>query len=514
MGEWESGGVGDKSGRKLLYISILIGAFLRFYRLGYQSIWGDEAMTLQKYASGETLSQVVSAIWRNAFHPPLYFIIVHYWYMLGHSEFIMRFPSAVFGIASIPVMYLLVRRIFGPTAAGLSALVLALSPFHIWYSQEARMYTLQVLLMLCSMLFFVRAWQTRRPLDFALYVVITSLGLYTHIGTIFLVISQGVFVFCAIIKDWRRNIAWIGVQAMVLMAFMPWILQFLAVRSTHSGVTAIGFERDASPLHLGYGLYTFALGYSFGPSVSALHTLSPEDVIRQYLPAIILPMLVFGALAVLGLVHGYRMNRMGFWLVLSHLSVPMVLAGAASMMPGVPLNPRYLTAAVVPFWIALALGVEVCLRGRFLRLIPAAAFLSILLSLYNNYFEPVYAKQDVRSAAAFINERARAGDVIVISSVELGGPFIYYYKRHDVPYVGYPPGVGFVEQEKLARDMGGILKGRKRAWLVLGRTWSSDPHGIIPSEFRTRYKLVEHKTYPGIDVRCFLLNSTDRQGHN
>ncbi|MCX6375762.1 MAG: glycosyltransferase family 39 protein, partial [Armatimonadetes bacterium] len=182
------------SDQHLLYFSILLGAFLRFFRLGSQSIWGDEALTLQAYTVGNSLAQVLSNIWHKAFHPPLYFVIAHYWYQLGQSEFMLRFPSAVFGVAAIPMMYLITRRFFRVGAPGISALIVALSPFTVWYSQEARMYSLQVLLAMGSTLFFLRAWKTRKPADYTLYGLLTLMGLYTHIGTLLLVAAQGVFV--------------------------------------------------------------------------------------------------------------------------------------------------------------------------------------------------------------------------------------------------------------------------------------------------------------------------------
>lgn len=491
------------SDRLLLYFSLLVGAFLRFFRLGHQSIWGDEALTLQRYTVGSGIGELLSNIWHQGFHPPLFFVIAHYWYLLGDSEFMLRFPSAVFGVAAIPVMYLMTRRLFGPVTAGISALVLALSPFHIWYSQEARMYSLQVFLALGSMLFFLRAWESRRLVDFALYGIVTVLALFTHVGTLLLVAAQGLFVLLAVVRDRRRLAIWVGAQVLILLAFAPWIVQFVAARRAAMDIGGIGFAREVSLLQMGYGLYAFSVGFSLGPPVSTLHYLSPEQAVRLYFPWISLPALVFGTLVIAGLARAFKVDRKGFSFVLGHILVPLALAAAAAVICGVPLNPRYFAIAVVPYCMAAALGMQVCAAGRVLRLVPMAAVILMAFSLYNHYFTPAYAKQDVRSAVALINERAKPGDVIIISSVELGGPFIYYYERRDVPYVGYPPGDRLVDEGELRRDLGGILRRRKRAWLVLGRTWSSDPRGLMPATFRARYRLIEHRQYPGVTVSCF-----------
>ena len=495
----------------LLSIALLLGGFLRFYRLGYQSIWGDEALTLQVYTVGSNFSQLLSNIWHRGFHPPLYFIIAHYWYLLGTSELMLRLPSAVFGIAAIPVMYLVARRLFGNTAAGISALVIALSPFHIWYSQEARMYSLQVLLILASTLFFLRAWESWTPLpreggagggvfNYALYALTTILALYTQIGSVFLLAAQAAFVLGA--GNWRRIASWLVVQGIVILAFVPWILRFMAHRSV-GNIGNIGFERDSGPLQLAYGLYTFSVGYSLGPSVAALHYLSPGGAVRQYLPLLAISAAVFGLLLILGLVNAYRTSRFGFWFVLSQSGVPLILILAASLIPGVGLTPRYLTVAIVPYYIIVALGVKSAYGAK--ALIPATAVILIGLSFHNHYFQPEYAKQDVRSAVAMVNREAVPGDVVIISSVELGGPFIYYYKRRDVPYFGYPPGRGLVNPQSLDRDLDRLVAGRKRVWLVLGRTWSSDPRGLILRHFECQSKLIRARSFPGISVKCFQL---------
>lgn len=499
--------------RMLLYAAVLVGAFLRLYRLGYQSIWGDESLTVQVYSAGRNFHELWSHIWARAFHPPLYFVLVHYWYLLGKSEFMLRFPSALFGIAAIPVVYLIARRLFGSRVGVISAFVVALSPFHIWYSQEARMYTLQVLLASASILFFVRAWDARFGRDIAAYGVTTALGLFTQISSGLLLASQGLLVLGASTRNWRKSAVWLGVQAVVLLAFMPWALHFLSARKHLGSEGSIGFQRETSPLHLAYALYTLNVGYSLGPSVSALHYLSPRTALGHHLPVIALTALVFGLLAVLGLVRAYRMNRFGFWVLITGLVVPVGLVGAASMVPGLPLNPRYVTVAVIPYWIILALGVELIARIRAGWLVPAGAVALIGVALFNHYYLPAYSKQDMRSATAVVNRLARPGDVVVISSIEEGGPFIYYFDRQGIPYVGYPPTPGLINQRRLPSDMRKILNHHKRVWLVLGRTWSSDPQGLLPRAFGSRYDLILDRRYQGTSVKCYVLSRSPDAWH-
>lgn len=490
---------------RVLYFATAVGAAVRLFRLGSQSIWGDEALTLLYYTVGNSLSEVWQNIWKTAAHPPLYFLLAHYWYKLGDSEFMLRFPSMVFGVAAIPVMYALANRLFGRGVAGMAALIVALSPIHVWYSQEARMYSLQILLGLASTLFFVRAWQERRARDVILYVLFSAMGLFTHLATAFLLAAQGLFAIGASVRDRKKLAAWIGVQAVIVLAFTPWLLNSIRTHNPANATFNIGYQRAPSVLEIAYGFYAFSVGFSLGPSVAELHQSSALRATAEHWPAISLAALVFGALAILGLVHAGKTSRWAFWLLLAHLAVPTGLAAALSLLPGIPLNPRYMLVALIPYWIVLALGAQTCMRARVLRAVPAVALLLVGLSLHNHYFEAAYAKQDMRSAVALLNERAKPGDVIIISSVEVGGPFISYFKRHDVPYLGYPPRAGFVDPADLSPDMDGILRHKKRAWLILGRLWSSDPRGLIRDHFDSRLQLLESHRYPGVTVLCYSL---------
>ncbi|MHB9126479.1 MAG: glycosyltransferase family 39 protein, partial [Armatimonadota bacterium] len=358
--------------RRSLYISIIVATALRLYRLGAQSIWGDESLTLLRYTGEPTFAAMWEKIWKMAFHPPLYFLTVYYWFRLGDSEWMLRFPSVVYGVASVPVMYALANRLFGRRTAAICAGVLAVSPIHIWYSQEARMYSLQLLLGLASTLFFVRIWQERRPIDGALWVLFTVLGLFAHIGTAFLLAAQGIFALLAAAKNRKRFAAWLSAQMLVALAFSPWLVRLWEART---GGISIGYERQQGVLDLLYSFFTFSLGFSAGPSVAELHYLSPREAILPNLPLILLSGLVFGALVVRGLALA-RKRAFSFGLITALLLVPVGLAVLASLVPGIPLNPRYILVSVIPYWIVIALGIEASRQGVW-RVLPIAAGCSL-----------------------------------------------------------------------------------------------------------------------------------------
>ena len=496
-----------KSGYGLLYAAILIALATRVFHLGYQSIWGDESLTLFRYAKGSNLIDFFRQNWELGSHPPLFFLVVYYWYKLGHSEFMLRFPSMVFGVASIPVAYALVNRLFGKQTAGIAALIFALSPIHIWYSQEARMYTLQMLLCLASTFYFVKALHENRAKDYGLYVLFTVMAFFAQISTMMLVVAQGSFVIIYTSRDRIKMIAWLWVLAQVLLVCTPWITNSKGLHHMKGVESGFGFARQPSILDAGYVFYTFSVGYSLGPSVAELHQSSASRIFTENWDAILLPLFIFGLLAILGLMEARRTNDFGFRLLLAIMVIPVALSLALAVFKGIPIYPRYLFASAIPYWVAISLGIQRCFRARALRGIPIFAAMVMAFSLYNYYWQPDYAKQDLRSATMLVNKAARPGDVVVISSIEIGGPFIYYFKRHDVPYIGYPSKPGMIDPNALPHDMESVLRHKKRAWLVLGKTWSSDPKGLIPDFFDHRYHPLMHRHYAGITILNYDLTS-------
>ena len=136
--------------------------------------------------------------WQNAFnafatrpeHPPLFFVLERFWTsIIGDSIIALRSLPVVFGIVSIPIVYWFCLELFGVSRMALVAVALmAVSPFHVFYSQYARAYSLWILLTLCSSIATVRFLKKDSKLNFSFLLLTTILSLYTHIlsGTVLL----------------------------------------------------------------------------------------------------------------------------------------------------------------------------------------------------------------------------------------------------------------------------------------------------------------------------------------
>ncbi len=141
----------------MIYIVLILGLFLRLVSLN-QSLWLDEATTA--LSSQMSLPEFFSSFMRADFHPPLYYLVIHYWsIMFGISEISLRIPSVIFGILNIYVVYLIAKENFTSNKINwpiIPALFLATSGLHIYYSQEARMYSMAAFLVSYIVLLFLR----------------------------------------------------------------------------------------------------------------------------------------------------------------------------------------------------------------------------------------------------------------------------------------------------------------------------------------------------------------------
>jgi len=117
----------------------VLGGVLRFHEIGSKGLWLDEAFSV--WLGWQPVEEILDWVVRIDQHPPLYYLVLHFWIAMGDSAAAVRGLSALCGTLTIPVVYLLGRRLSDDTLGLLAALILTVSPFHVRFAQEARMYT-------------------------------------------------------------------------------------------------------------------------------------------------------------------------------------------------------------------------------------------------------------------------------------------------------------------------------------------------------------------------------------
>src|SRR3989339_991742 len=143
----------------ILLSIISLGLGLRLFILASRgSLWFDEAFSA--HFAALDVGQMLHYL-RFENNPPLYFILLHFWIKLfGNSELALRLPSIIFGVASIPMIYILGKRLHSSTAGLFASFLLAISSFQVFYSVETRMYSLYLFLTLLATWLF---WRNQEP---------------------------------------------------------------------------------------------------------------------------------------------------------------------------------------------------------------------------------------------------------------------------------------------------------------------------------------------------------------
>jgi len=239
----------------VLFASIvLLALFLRLHTAFSRPAWDDEMWTLRNVFVGDMRSVIRISL--EDYWPPLHYLILNLVARVADTGLVMlRLPSIAFGVATVAVMPLLGRGLFGRWGIGLiGALFLSLMTSHILYSQEGRVYSLQILLAVLSAHFFYRSfWAGRVSLAF---VVSTSLLTYSHsFSTFFFLASEWTYVLLATLLWRRRDLLKAAVfsQAIVMALLLPLVIGFLHVRFTRGLVVPTDWSHGASEI----GLFQF-----------------------------------------------------------------------------------------------------------------------------------------------------------------------------------------------------------------------------------------------------------------
>jgi 4-amino-4-deoxy-L-arabinose transferase-like glycosyltransferase len=190
-------------GRELAALAgiTVLAAVLRFATLDVQSFWFDEAATVG--VLDRSFGGMLEAVPRGESTPPLYYVIAWLWSRpFGLGEVGLRSLSALLGTVTVPVAFLAARELAGARVALWVAALAAVSPFLVWYSQEARSYALLVLLGGLAVWLFARLLRAPRARDAALWALVAALALATHYFALFLVAPQALWLLLAAPRRW------------------------------------------------------------------------------------------------------------------------------------------------------------------------------------------------------------------------------------------------------------------------------------------------------------------------
>jgi len=461
----------------------LLAAALRAFHLGTQSLWIDELFTWMAADIGRPL---VASMMLENIHGPLYGLAVHLsGGLLGHSEWALRLPAMLCGVATVPALAWLALRWLDREAAVWAAWLAAASPFLVWYSQESRCY-MMLILWACVASAFLVGPPRRGVGRLTGYLLTAAAGLLTSFS---LALLAPLHLRWWLVGDGagdgptvrRRLGGAVVVAAVLLLLLAPWAgrvwrtWDWQRLRPGHRATSQEEPLRRATTFHaaaIPFALHAQAVGYSLGPPLRELRGEQAVPAVRRHLPELAAVSLVFGVLGVAGLV-GLRRRRRLLDLLLA-VGVPLLVVSLFALRNFKVFHPRYVAVAA-PFLLLVVAQGLVTLR-RPLRIAAALGLAGLwAVSLGQHYFDPVYAKEDYRGALALVSARAEAGEKLL--TVGADEPAYYYY-RGALPVDRLWPGYA-AQPARLERELADRLAGARGTWIVLARPEDVDPDGVI-----------------------------------
>jgi mannosyltransferase len=470
-----------------LVLIVAAGALLRVHELGSESVWLDEAFSikLSHYAPAGIIEETSKDV-----HPPLYYFALHYWMLLfGDSESGTRLLSALFGVLAVVATYKTAAHLFGRATALVAAALLALSRFHLEFSQEARMYTLLGLLALLSMYFFVKLVEGRGRAAFLGYVAASTLMMYTQVYSVFILAAQNLFVLVLLFasrETFRRVLwRWILAQLILVVLFLPW-LSVLAQQVSH---VQKGFWIPRLPARF---MFTTLVMYAGSYVLSGiLFTLAALAVLPSRRRK--------GAEAEHATHEGPLDERLKISLLLLWLACSIVLPFLVSQFASPIFLPKYTIAALPAFLILAARGLS---RLRFHQLRALAVLLIVFFSygVLKNYYAAL-KKDPWREAVASFGQRAQPGDLVLFNQASGQYPFDYYSKTEGLDEKPFPDFQSELTAENLPALLRDAVKDRARVWLVVSHPGELTP--LVPRQLTEWYGAATEITYPGVEMYLF-----------
>jgi mannosyltransferase len=208
----------------VILLALVAGAaLLRFLTLDVQSLSNDEAFTAAIAAGG--LDSVYSSVEGTESTPPLYYYLAWGWaQVFGTGDAALRLLPALLGTLLVPATWAAARETLPHRSALIAALLVAVSPLLVWYSQEARAYALLALLSTLGFMFFVRAIRTEAPRDLALWAVCSALAVATHWFAVFPVAAEGLWLLLVARESRLKVAAACALPALTGAALLPLLL--------------------------------------------------------------------------------------------------------------------------------------------------------------------------------------------------------------------------------------------------------------------------------------------------
>lgn len=500
----------------ILLAAILLLAFgLRLINLGGRTLWYDEAFAVLFAEKGwdAMLDGTLTPVEGGAadVHPLLYYMTLNFWMdLFGQSPFAVRLYSVLIGVATVAIVFLLARDWFGERTGLAAALITAVAPFHVQYSQETRMYALLMFFLLLTTWVYWRAWQRGHPVYWLFFGVLAGISMYAQQLAGFYLVALGMLPFLA--RD-RKRIQWTVLASLLaVLIYLPWLLNL----PDQMGKLRQYWIKKPSVLHIWLALRSFT-------------SVNLDFAAGWWLPTF----LAAAVLTIFLLYRGYRVwrsrdempDRQPFGWSLWLAFAPLILMWIASYVFQPVFLPRALLPSAVMFYIALA---WLFVRGGLPRVITAvlvnAWVVVIVFSLITHYTWDTFPNSPFDDAADYLVQQNQTGDVIVHGNKITALPMVYYERDLPQRYVRDIPGSGsdtlavptqealrLLADDCVAQSVGGA----PRVWYVAFEQLEDEMADLVEDDpdnsqydslswLRTHYRQGDVSTFNDLNLYLFV----------
>lgn len=389
---------------RLLAATVVLGAALRFATLGTQSLWADEGFTA-KIAS-HSLASAASQVPHTESTPPLYYAMAWIWaHLFGSSAYALRSLSALFGTATVWAVYWAATALSTRRVALLAALITAVSPIMVWYSQEARAYALMLLLTVLALGFFVRALAEPRPRWLIGWALCSAAALATHYFAVFPLAVEATWLLVSL-RGRRDLLAALAIPVIVGAALIPLVhYQEAHVPRPWTSVFTVTDQLKATAQSFLVGITWTPLTHRVGVAVLAL----------------------LAAAAVVALARGGRPDERRAGLLLAGLAV--VSVGIPVVISSIGTNylaPRNVLYAWPMLALLVALGAGRRSAGRLTAAALVAGCAVCTAIVVAVPLTPALQRPDWRDLLAPLRSAAPSRGLVVVDGFD-NSPVIEYY---------------------------------------------------------------------------------------
>ena len=546
----------------LVIFITLIGGGLRVLMLAKNGLWLDE--TFSVWLVNHSVSDMLQWIVKIDQHPPLYYLLLHYWIALkGDTPYDVRLLSALFGAATIPIIYLIGKRMSDAIMGLAAAVIMALSLFNIYYAQETRMYTLLTFNAAVAIYALVRlltdsrsinpigsqfrkyfhTWYTSGPVEpgtkgnfsykddtrnqtgwkawisrhrwlpiqtietdlaWIVFIVFSTATMLSHNTAVLFPLATNIFVLGLMLFQRIKNSG--SQPTFQAPSFWNWVKAQIGILLLWSPWLVV-FIRQASRVYQEFWIPK----PSWDTVIQALESFLNPSMTYLQGSQVVGMWILYALVLCLGLLH-YRKNISRFLFLATVFVVPFLGELIVSIRRPI-FYDRTLIWITIPLFLILAAGITQ-LRFRILIVVVLGILGALNLFSAADYYR-FYQKEDWGTAAGYVANFAEKDDLVLFNSNFVEIPFDYYFKTYENLYriqvekQGVPEDLfdsGILEPKMTDSDIPkliSLLHGHSRVWLVYSHEWYTDPKGLIPQTLESQMKLIRQRDFNGGQVQLY-----------